>query len=59
VREEVEDHHYQLIEALAGAIVRRLLSELPVRSALVRVHKPQVPINGILSYAAVEIQRRR
>jgi 7,8-dihydroneopterin aldolase/epimerase/oxygenase len=59
VREEAEDHHYQLIEALAGAIVRRLLAELAVTSVLVRVRKPQVPLNGILSFTAVEIQRRR
>ena len=59
VREETEDHHYQLIEALAGAIVRRLLAELVVTSVLVRVRKPQVPINGILNFAAVEIQRQR
>jgi len=59
VREEAEDHHYQLIEALAGAIVRRLLAELAVTSVLVRVRKPQVPLNGILSCTAVEIQRRR
>jgi dihydroneopterin aldolase len=59
VREEAEDHHYQLIEGLAGAIVRRLLAELAVTSVLVRVRKPQVPLNGILSYTAVQIQRRR
>ena len=59
VREEVEDHRYQLIEALAGAMVRRLLAELPVTSVLVRVRKPQVPLNGILSCAAVEIHRHR
>ena len=59
VREEVEEHRYQLLEALAGAIVRRILSELPASGALVRVRKPQVPLNGLLSYTAVEIQRRR
>jgi 7,8-dihydroneopterin aldolase/epimerase/oxygenase len=59
VREEAEDHHYQLLEALAGSMVRRLMAEFPVTSVLVRVRKPQVPLNGILSYAAVEIQRRR
>ena len=58
VREEVEDHQYQLIEALAGAMVRRLMAELPITSVLVRVRKPQVPL-GMLSFAAVEIQRRR
>jgi 7,8-dihydroneopterin aldolase/epimerase/oxygenase len=59
VREEVEDHQYQLIEALAGAMVRRLMAEFPITSVLVRVRKPQVPLAGILSFAAVEIQRRR
>ncbi len=59
VREEVEEHHYQLVEALAGAIIRHLLAELPITSVLVRVRKPQVPLHGILSHTAVEIQRRR
>jgi dihydroneopterin aldolase len=59
VREEVEEHQYQLLEGLAGAIIRRLLAELPIVSVLVRVRKPQAPIRGVLSYAAVEIQRRR
>ena len=59
VRQETEEHHYQLIEALAGAMVQRLMAEFPVTSVLVRVRKPQVPLNGILSFAAVEIQRRR
>ena len=59
VREEVEDHQYQLIEALAGALIRRLMAELPITAVLVRVRKPQVPINGMLSFAAVEIERRR
>ena len=59
VREEVEEHQYQLLEGLAGGIVHRLLAELPIVSVLVRVRKPQAPIRGVLSYAAVEIQRRR
>jgi dihydroneopterin aldolase len=59
VREEVEERQYQLLEGLAGAIIRRLLAELPIVSVLVRVRKPQAPIRGVLSYAAVEIQRRR
>jgi 7,8-dihydroneopterin aldolase/epimerase/oxygenase len=59
VREEVEGRSYQLLEALAGALVRRLFAELPVASVLVRVRKPQVPLDGLLSFAAVEIQRRR
>jgi dihydroneopterin aldolase len=59
VREEVEEHQYQLLEGLGGAIVRRLMAELPILSIVVEVRKPQAPIHGILSYAAVEIRRRR
>ena len=59
VQEEAEEHQYQLLEALAGAIVRRLLAEPPINSVLVRVRKPQAPLDAILSYAAVEIQRQR
>ena len=59
VREEVEEHQYQLLEGLARAIIRRLMAELPIVSVLVRVRKPQAPLRGALSYAAVEIQRRR
>lgn len=59
VREEVEEHQYQLLEALAGAIINRLLAELPIFGVCVRVRKPQVPLRGILSYAAVEIHRQR
>jgi dihydroneopterin aldolase len=59
VREEVEGHHYQLLEALAGAMVRRILAEVSVTSVRVRVRKPQVPLEGILGYSAVEIHRRR
>jgi dihydroneopterin aldolase len=59
VREEVEDHQYQLLEALAGALVRRLMAQLPIVRVLVRIRKPEVPLNGILGFAAVEIERRR
>jgi dihydroneopterin aldolase len=59
VRQEVEEQRYHLLEGLAGAIVRRLLAELPVTAVLVRVRKPQVPLDGVLSYTAVEIRRRQ
>jgi dihydroneopterin aldolase len=35
------------------------MAELPISAVLVRVRKPQVPLNGLLSFAAVEIERRR
>jgi dihydroneopterin aldolase len=59
VRDEVEHRQYQLLEALAGAIVQRILGELPVTAVRVQVRKPQVPLDGVLSYTAVDIQRQR
>ena len=59
VRDVVEHRQYQLLETLAGAIVQRLLDELSVTAVRVKVRKPQVPLDGVLSYTAVEIQRRR
>lgn len=59
VRDEVEHRQYQLLEALAGAIVHRILAELPVAAVRVQVRKPQVPLDGVLSYAAVEVQRQK
>jgi 7,8-dihydroneopterin aldolase/epimerase/oxygenase len=59
VREQVEERQYQLLEALAGAIIKQLLAELPILAVCVRVRKPQVPLPGVLSYAAVEVHRQR
>jgi dihydroneopterin aldolase len=59
VREEVEQRQYQLLEALAGTIVQRILAELPVTAARVQIRKPHVPLDGALSYVAVEIQRQK
>ena len=59
VREQVEERQYQLLEALAGAIIKQLLAELPILAVCVRVRKPQVSLPGVLSYAAVEVHRQR
>ena len=50
-----------LIEALAGRIAERVLAEHPlVHSVLVRVRKPQVPIDGMTQGSSeVVIERTR
>jgi dihydroneopterin aldolase len=50
---------YSLVEALAGAIARALLAELPVDQVTVRVRKPRVPIRGSIDCVEVELHRRR
>ncbi len=50
---------FSLLEALAGAIARALLVELPADKVSVRVRKPRVPIRGSIDHVEVELHRRR
>lgn len=50
---------YQLLEALASDIAEVILDNPRIEDVLVRIKKPQVPISGIVDYAAVEIIRGR
>jgi dihydroneopterin aldolase len=59
-REIVEGPSVRLLEALAEAISRRLLTEAPgVAEVVVRVRKPAVDLGGTLDWAGVEIRRTR
>lgn len=50
---------YNLIEAAAEAVAAALLAEFPaMKSIIVEVRKPSAPIEAIVSYAAVIIERR-
>jgi len=49
----------RLLETLAEKIAQKTLELFPVEQVTVRVKKPQAPLPGIFSYAAVEITRRR
>ena len=58
VREEVTERRYRLIETLAQAIARRLLSDVPrVVHVTVRVHKPHAPLPGVVRDVFVEVAR--
>jgi dihydroneopterin aldolase len=60
VRAVVEGPPCALIEAVAERIAAAILgAHLAVQHVGVRVHKPEVPIPGILEGAEVEIVRRR
>lgn len=48
-----------LIEAVAERIATALLTSCPVAAVRVKVAKPEAPIAGVLSSAAVEIFRQR
>ncbi len=60
VREIVEGPPCNLIEAVAERISAALLTSFPLlESVVVEVKKPEVPIRGVLDYAAVYITRAR
>jgi dihydroneopterin aldolase len=58
-RSIVESTRFRLVEAIAEAIAHELLADFPAAEVVVRVRKPNVPIEGTLAWAGVEITRRR
>lgn len=59
-RQVVESTTFNLIEALAEAIVHEILGEhAQVDEVVVRVRKPEVRLGGPLAFAGVEIRRVR
>lgn len=58
-REQVERTRYELIEAVAESIAKRVL-ELPgVEATTVRITKPRVPSPTLRGQVAVEIHRQK
>lgn len=59
-REIVEGQSFHLLEGIAEAVAADLLAAFPrLEAVVVRARKPGVPIDGVLEYAGVEIQRKR
>ena len=57
-RAVVEGREYHLLEGIAEAVATDLLKTFsPLDAVKVRVRKPGVPIDGVLEYAGVEIER--
>lgn len=60
VQEAVTGTRFKLVEALAATICEKLLaSEALVNEAVVRVHKPNAPLPGIVRDVHVEVTRKR
>jgi len=58
IKDITENKRFDLIEALAEAIAGEVLeSYAMIKSIMVRVKKPEAPVNGIYDYFAVEIRR--
>lgn len=57
VKKIVEEEHFNLIETLAETIATHIGRRFAPDSVRVCVRKPHAPINGVLDYVAVEIER--
>ena len=59
VRKIAENKRYRLVESLGESIARTILERYPVDRAVIRIRKPSVPLEGILDYIEVEVDRSR
>lgn len=60
VKEITEKRRFNLIEALAENIAKEVLDKFElINEVMVRVKKPEAPVNGIYDYFGVEIRRGR
>jgi 7,8-dihydroneopterin aldolase/epimerase/oxygenase len=60
VKEITENNKFRLIEKLADSISREMLSRYErIQEILVRVRKPEAPIEGEFDWVGVEIKRSR
>jgi len=55
----VENSSFNLLEKMAVMIAETILEKLPVTEIKIKIEKPNVPIQGILNSAWVEISRSR
>ncbi len=60
VRDIVQNKRFNLLEALAENIANDVLEKFDlVKGIMVRVKKPEAPVNGIYDYFGVEIRRAK
>ena len=52
-------YKFTLLETLADRIAIEILENFPIDSVLIRVRKPNVPLNGFLDHVEVEHYRRK
>jgi dihydroneopterin aldolase len=59
VERVVVENRFKLLESLAEAVAEKLLLQLPVEVAVVRVRKTSPPLHGHLDWVGVEVRRER
>ncbi len=60
IKQEVENEKYQLIEALAECICKKILSfDKKIEKVHVTVKKPEAPVDGFFDFFAVDLHREK
>lgn len=59
VIETARERSFNLVEALAGRIIERLLNRFDVDQVTLELQKVLPPIDGVVAYEAVEMSRSR
>ncbi len=60
IREIMESHSFQLLEACANVVSDKLLADFPMlQKVMICIKKPSVPIQGSLGSVEVELSRSR
>ncbi len=54
-----KNHKFYLIEALAESIAREIIKNYLVEKLIIRVRKPNAPVQGVLDEVEVELKRTR
>ena len=55
----IKKDKFNLIEALANSIAKDIINNHELESIMVRVRKPNAPLNGVLDTVEVEIERKQ
>ena len=56
IRKVIENRKYNLLEALAGNILKALFKEIEINTAKIYLRKKYVPVEGVFDSVEVEIE---
>ena len=58
-KDAFENYKFKLLETVAERIAGEILKTFEVKSVLIRVRKPHVPLKGFLDHIEIEIRRTK
>lgn len=56
-KDSFENYKFKLIETVAEKMAEEILNIIGIQTVTIRVRKPHVPMNGLLDYVEIEINR--